>query len=124
MADKKKTLKTYKTAAGAQQYGDDRAWSKVTLKITKDFVNLSAEDFKKKYGVDAYKAYQKTVSGDFASKAQSYKEHGLSDRLVKQLEGYEKDFSDKSKKKRPAKMARGGYVNCGASTKPNGKSRK
>lgn len=110
MADKKKTLETYKTAAGAQQYGDDKAWGKVSSKITKDFVKLSTEDFKKKYGVDAYKAYRKATAGDYAAKAKSYKEQGLSERNVKQVEDYEKNWVAKSKKKG---MNKGGY--CGAS---------
>ena len=133
MADKNtksKTLKTYKTAAGAQQYGDDKAWGKLSSKITKDFVDLSTEDFKKKYGVDAYKAYRKTIAGDYAARAKSYKEKNLSDRNVKQVEGYEKKWQDKSKKKGSTKMARGGmakynkggYANCGASMMPTQKS--
>ena len=133
MADKNtkaKTLKTYKTAAGAQQYGDDKAWGKLSSKITKDFVDLSTEDFKKKYGVDAYKAFQRTVAGDSAAKAKSYKEKGFGSGLAKQSEEIEKKWTDKSKKKGPTKMARGGmakynkggYANCGASMKPTQKS--
>jgi GNAT superfamily N-acetyltransferase len=117
MADKKKTLKTYKTAAGAQQYGDSDAWRKLSRKITKDFVNLSTSDFKKKYGADAYQMYDKVHAGESASVAKKYKEEGFGKRLVKQLEGYEKEWQDSSKKKGPTKMARGGYANCGASMK-------
>ena len=124
MADKKKTLKTYKTAAGAQQYGDDKAWGKLSSKITKDFVDLSAADFKKKYGVDAYKAYQKTVAGESAAKAKSYKEKGFGSSLVKQSEEIEKKWSDKSKKQGYSKggMARAtqGYK-CGGMSNKKGK---
>ena len=112
MANKKKTLKTYKTAAGAQQYGDDKAWGKVTSKISKDFVELSIEDFKKKYGVDAFKAYRKATAGDYAAKAKSYKEKGLSDRNVKQVEDYEKKWVAKSNS---SGYNKGGYAKCGAS---------
>ena len=130
MADKKKTLKTYKTAAGAQQYGDDKAWGKLARKITKDFVDLSTSDFKKKYGADAYQMYKKVHAGESASKAKEYKEKGFGDLLVKQSEGHEKEWQDSSKKKGPTKMARGGmakynkggYANCGASMKPTQKS--
>jgi hypothetical protein len=118
MADKKKTLKTYKTAAGAQQYGDDIAWGKLTKKITKDFINLSTSDFKKKYGADAYQMYDKVHAGESASKAQKYKEEGFGKRLVKQLEGHEKEWQDSSKK--PG-YKKGGYVKCGASNPPSKK---
>ena len=121
MADKKKTLKTYKTAAGAQQYGDDIAWGKLSSKITKDFVDLSTSDFKKKYGADAYQMYKKVHAGEQASKAKAYKEVGLN-RVSKQAEDFEKKWQDSSKKKGPTKMARGGYANCGASVKAGQKS--
>jgi len=112
MADKKKTLKTYKTAAGAQQYGDSDAWRKLSRKITKDFVDLSASDFKKKYGADAYQMYKKVIAGENASVAKEYKDAGLSKSLVKQLEGYEKKWQDSPKK---TGYKKGGYVKCGAS---------
>ena len=118
MADKKKTLKTYKTAAGAQQYGDDTAWRKLSRKITDDFVALSTSDFKKKYGADAYQMYKKVHAGESASKAKKYKDEGYGKRLVKQSEGYEKEWQESSKK--PG-YNKGGYVKCGASNPPSKK---
>jgi len=118
MTDKKKTLKTYKTAAGAQQYGDDTAWRNLSKKITKDFVDLSTSDFKKKYGADAYQMYKKVHAGESAAVAKKYKDEGYSKPLVKELEGYEKKWQDSSKK--PG-YKKGGYVKCGASNPPSKK---
>lgn len=109
MADKNKTLKTYKTAAGAQQYGDDKEWGKLARKITKDFVDLSTEEFKKKYGADAYQMYKKVHAGEQAAKAKAYKEVGLN-RVKKQAEDFEKKWQESSKKKGPAKLSHGGAV--------------
>lgn len=133
MADKNtkaKTLKTYKTATGAQQYGDQDAWRKVERKVFRDFMDMSSADFKKKHGVEAHRAMQKVWAGKEAADAKKYKELGMGDRLVKQAEGFEKKWQEGSKKKGSAKMARGGmakynkggYANCGASMKPTQKA--
>lgn len=143
MADKKKTLKTYKTAAGAQQYGDTKAWKELDNKIKNDFLEMKPDNFKEKYGEDKYKLFRKIQAGYFG--ARSKDEEGYVKHLA---ETYEKDYTKASKKpsyarggvgtsgKAKAKKAgttgensrtkrnyaSGGYANCGASMKPTQKS--
>ena len=133
MADKKKTLKTYKTAAGAQQYGDADAWRSVDNRVRKDFLNMSPEEFKEKYGVEQFRAMARVWAGSNAAKSKEYKELGAKG-AAKVVDSGEKELLDRSKKSGYTKggmakkngYAPGGLVqaNCGASMKPNRTARK
>ena len=122
MADKKKTLKTYKTASGAQQYGDIKAWRNVENKVRKDFLNMTPAEFKEKYGVEAQRAIKKVWAGDDAAKAKEYREMGLKG-VANLADRDEKTWVARSKKSEykeggmTKKYATGGYANCGASMK-------
>lgn len=117
MADKKKTLKTYKTAAGAQQYGDSDAWRSVDNRVRKDFLNLSPKEFKEKYSVDFLRAMQRVWAGSSAAKSKEYKEIGAKG-AAKVVDTHEKELLDNSKK---SGYNKGGYVKCGASNPPSKK---
>jgi len=106
MAEKKKTLKTYKTAAGAQQYGDIKAWRNVENKVRKDFLNMTPAEFKEKYGVEAQRAIKKVWAGDEAAKAKGYREMGLKG-VSKLADRDEKMWQARTNEK---EYARGGAV--------------
>ena len=117
MADKKKTLKTYKTAAGAQQYGDADAWRSVDNRVRKDFLNMPPKEFKEKYGVEQFRAMDRVWAGSSAAKSKEYKELGAKG-AAKVADRNEKDLLDRSKK---SGYKKGGYVKCGASNPPSKK---
>ena len=91
MADKKKTLKTYKTKAGAQQYGDSKAWKDLDNRIRKDFLDMKPAEFKEKHGEDKYKLFRKIQAGYFGAR-------GKEDPNSYLTEIYEKEYDRKSKK--------------------------
>lgn len=124
MAEKKKTLKTYKTAAGAQQYGDDKAWRKLSERLIKDIENLDRAEFKKKYGIGKLEAQSRI----FAGNAAAYDKKAKDEKRPSSLIGSEKYWDSDKKTMRKldnagmAKYNKGGYANCGASVKATQKA--
>jgi hypothetical protein len=131
MTDKAKG-KSYTTATGARQWTRDtrpkgesaKALSAASDRILDDLVKLSAKDFKKKHGVTYKEASSRLSAAGWAKASEHIKEIvGKSDTTTELYDKFEKKYA-KSEKKAKGGYAKGGYVNCGASVKPNGKSKK
>lgn len=130
MADKKKKpLKMYKTEAGAQQGGDAKSWEKLGKTLEKDIKTMSDSAFKDKYGTGKLEAQSRIYAGESASRAKALKDKGS------RTDGIDEEYWDKSLKTmrsidklsrlpKAKNYAKGGYANCGASMKPDGKRRK
>lgn len=123
MADKGKT---YKTATGATQWTRDldaKGQSSSTIRnlkdrVTRDFTKLSTKDFKDKYGSSYKSVMARLEAANSARASQNMKEidGGKESSTSKMYDSWEK--SDVSR------YSKGGYANCGASMKPDGKRRK
>ena len=118
MAEKKKKkapTKLKKTAAGAQQYVDENNFKKTKDYIGKDFINLSAEAFKKKYGVNNYKLFYSLAAGEFAEMSDTVKS-----RVAKHIANEEEKKYDKKAKTK--NYSKGGttpsFKTCPACTSP------
>jgi hypothetical protein len=134
MADKAKG-KSYTTATGAKQWSKDvnvkgesaKALSAARSRILDDLMKLSSKDFKKKYGVTYTDAVARIDAADSARGSKSMREisGGKSDSTSEIFDRWEKrDVAITAKERKKGGYAKGGYVNCGASVKPNGKSKK
>lgn len=134
MADKAKG-KSYTTATGAKQWTKDldikgesaKALSAARSRVTKDFDELSSKGFKKKYGITYTDAIARIEAANSARGSKSMREisGGKSDSTTEMFDRWEKkDVAITAKERKKGGYAKGGYVNCGASVKPNGKAKK
>jgi hypothetical protein len=134
MADKAKG-KSYTTATGARQWSKDvnekgesaKALRAARSRILHDLGKLSSKDFKKKYGVTYTDAVARIHAADSARSSKNIKEISgkKSNSTTEMYDEFEKgDVAKTAKERKKAGYAKGGYVNCGASVKPNGKSKK
>lgn len=92
---KKEPTKLKKTAAGAQQYVDEKNFKKTRAYIGKDFLNLSAEAFKKKYGADQYKLFRSLAAANFAKMADDV----TAESAKSMAKAAEKKYNEKAKRK-------------------------
>lgn len=94
MADKKKkTLKSYTTAAGSQQAGSDADIKKLVIRFNKDIDkivdgSMTPAEFKKKYGKSVAQAQKIIYSASAASGSKEKLKEGYS-RSAKILDDYE-----------------------------------
>ena len=135
MAERKtRTPKTTSTGMRAYVAGDmkdkiDTA-SKLSRKYDLELAKLGTKGFKDKYGVSYRKAQLMLVEGSSGDKANAYRERSseAADGVAAMYDKFAKDAAKKQGKAKGGmatkKYAKGGYANCGASVKPNGKSRK
>lgn len=129
---KTKPMKTYTTAAGAQQAGEYKDFDKVKRRALNDFTRMSPADFKKKYGKNMFEAIRKISAAENAAYSKRAKDRGdeggveLGDKFEKDDLKMAKRYKESNMSKGGAvkKYNKGGYANCGASMKATQKSTK
>ena len=103
MADKKKKkiLKTYKTAAGSQQYGSVDDFEKAGEKAKKKFLS---DD----YGKDDLELIMRLDSGEYAARSKKSKElYGQDDNdVAKMYDDFEREDLDFANKKKAQRLKR------------------
>ena len=139
MAEKKKNkpaktkpMKTYTTAAGAQQAGDYKDFAKVKRRAIQDFKILSPADFKEKYGKNMFETIRRISAAENAAYSKRAKDKGdkggveLGDKFEKDDLKMAKRYKESNMSKGGAvkKYNKGGYANCGASMAATQKSTK
>ena len=134
MAERKtRTPKTTSTGMRAYVKGDLKesiaTQSNLAKKYDRDLERLGVKGFKDKYGVSYNKAQDMLAEGGYGDKANKYREKFGEDNDSAKMYDELAKRSAKSQGKAKGgmavkKYAKGGYANCGASVKPNGKSRK
>ena len=102
MADKekKKILKTFKTAAGSQQYGSVDDFEKASEKAYKKFLS---DD----YGKDDLELVMRLDAGDAAARSKEFKElYGQDNRSAKMYDDLERIDLDLANKKKAERLKR------------------